>query len=166
MLLAQQTARQGNGLEILLTMPDAQTVPVSAELRDVATRWWVPGALVPDVLQRTGFFPRTFSRTVVPEQVAPNVYRIKVERGWYARLCGAQLQPDAGVNAVRVVRSTATGSEHALVQLAPDAARSNVTSTCAVPGGGPATEGEPATCTAIVAGSPGASSTVQLAWPR
>lgn len=159
-------ARRGDGPEFLLEMPDTNTVPVAAELRDVATRWWVPGAMVPDVLQRTGWFPRAFHRQVVPEQVAPNTYRVRVERGWFARLCGAQLQAEPGVNVVRVVRTTASGTEHANINLAPDARRTSASSTCALPAGVAGTEYDPVTCSAPVASGSGASSTVRLEWPR
>ncbi|MBM4280275.1 MAG: hypothetical protein FJ137_05800 [Deltaproteobacteria bacterium] len=159
-------ARRGDGPELLLEMPDANTVPVAAELRDVATRWWVPGAIVPDVLQRTGWFPRAFHQQVVPEQIGPNTYRVRVERSWFARLCGAQLQADAGVNWVRVMRTTASGTEHANINLAPDARRTTGSFTCALPPGATGTEYNPVICTAPMASGRGASSTVRLEWPR
>lgn len=162
---ARSTAPAG-GLEFFLQMPDAQTVPVSVEMRDIAKRWWIPGALVPDVLQRTGWHPRAFFHHPVPEQVGPNLYRVQVKRSWFARLCGAELMPDPWVHTLRLERAEAGGVSHAAVTLAPDLRSSSASSTCALPAGATGSEYEPLRCTAAIAGARGASSTLQIEWPR
>lgn len=154
------------GLELTLEMPDATTRPLTVELRDVATRWWVPGAVVPDVLQRTGWFPRTFPHTLVPEQLGPTTWRVRLERGWYARLCGAELTSAVGPNVVTVARDSASGPNRANVLLAPARNTATTSASCSLPAGNVGTEHDPLTCTASVAGAPSARATVRLDWPR
>lgn len=167
--VARVHARSGapaGGLEFFIQTPDAQTVPVAVEMRDLAKRWWVPGAVVPDVLQGTGFHPRAFFHRAVPEQVGPNLYRVQIKRGWFARLCGAELMPHPGVHSLRLERTSGGDTHHALVSLAPNPGASRGSSTCALPAGARGSEYDPVRCTAPIAGGRGASSTLQIDWPR
>jgi hypothetical protein len=164
--LGQTAGTRRHAAEIVIDMPDDQTVPVAVQLRDVATRWWVPGAVVPDVLQRTGFFPRAFFHDLVPEKIGPNQYRVRLERGWFARLCGAQLHRDPGVNVVTVQRNRASGPEQLVVQLEPDPSQTRASSTCSVPAGATGDLSNPLVCTVPLAAGRGASTTIRLDWPR
>ncbi|MFZ9888598.1 MAG: hypothetical protein ACO3JL_13955 [Myxococcota bacterium] len=161
---ARSTAPAG-GLELFIQTPDDQTVVGVVSLRYRAKNWWVPGAYLPDVLQRDGWFLRSFVYNPVPEQVGPNLYRVAVKPGWYARLCGAELQPDNFASEIQLRRTSNQGEREAYIGLVPDLSHSSASSTATIPAQTPDDMSIPQG-TAAIAGARGASSTINIEWPR
>lgn len=75
------------------------------ETREVTTRKWRPGCMQYDVLQGTGWFPRTWHIDYTPELVEEDLYYFETSSGFWRWYCQAemdeinyvQLEMDSGV---------------------------------------------------------------------
>ncbi len=72
-------------------VPDREELSVTVwHYREVSTRTWLPGCMLPDVLQGTGWFPNTFYTDYSPRATAEG-FEVILEPGKMARYCAAQM---------------------------------------------------------------------------